>query len=310
MINSRSHGPITRHLLFLVLPVRSSTDVLANRAIGRTDGPMPKDRAKIWRSSALGDTLFLKAEYHELRFDPHFHDEFAIGVIDGGCQAFAYDNGRRLDFPMGSVALISPGIVHTGWPGVEEGWRYRMLYPSAGLVRTAATDIFGAGETPSFHRPGVVDAALAHALSRLHELSARSDTDPLHLESLFLQVVRHAFEHHAGRRSGPEMRCDRQSVAPMRDLLETEFQGPVALAALANVVGLSRFQALRHFKAVYGLPPHAYLRQVRVRRAQQLILGGEGLAAAAATVGFADQAHMTRIFRQIVGYTPGTLSRA
>ncbi|WP_167391984.1 AraC family transcriptional regulator [Mesorhizobium sophorae] len=286
------------------------TEVLANRAIGRTDGLMQEDRAKTWRSSALGDTLFLAAEYRQLRFDPHFHDEFAIGIIDGGCQAFAYDNGRRLDFPMGSVALIAPGVVHVGWPGVEEGWRYRMLYPPADLVRTAAADIFGDGETPGFHRPGVVDGVLAHALSRLHELSARSDTDPLQLESLFLLVIRRAFEHHAGRRSGPQTNGDRKLVAPMRDLLETEFQGPIALATLAGAVGLSRFQALRHFKAAYGLPPHAYLRQVRVRRAQQLILGGERLAAAAATAGFADQAHMTRIFRQIVGYTPGSLSHA
>jgi AraC-like DNA-binding protein len=267
---------------------------------------MSKDRAKTWRSSPLGDTLFLKADYYQQRFDRHFHDEFAIGVIDTGCQAFAYDNGRRLDMPMGSVALIAPGIVHAGWPGADEGWCYRMLYPSVELVRTATDGVFR--DMPSFHRPVVDDAALAQALSRLHALSAHSDTDPLELESLFLLIIRSAFERHAGGRSDPEKRGDRQSVTPMRDLLEAEFQGPITLAALADVVGLSRFQALRHFKAAYGLPPHAYLRQVRVRRAQQLILSGVGLAAAAATVGFADQAHMTRTFRRTVGYTPGSLS--
>src|SRR5258708_10968901 len=120
---------------------------------------MAKDRAKIWRSGALGNTLFLKAEYHKQRFDRHFHDEFAFGVIDSGCGACAYDSGRSLDMPMGSVALIAPGVVHAGWPGADEGWRYRMLYPSVDVVRTATER--GFGEMPSFHRPVVVDDALA-----------------------------------------------------------------------------------------------------------------------------------------------------
>lgn len=269
---------------------------------------MTKDRAVVWQNRILENTVFLKADYRELRFDPHFHNEFAIGVIDAGCQAFTYDNGRRLNFSKGSVALIAPGVVHVGWPGAEEGWRYRMFYPPAELVKTAAAEIFGDDTLPTFHQPGVVDVTLASAISRLHELSARSDADPLHLESLFLQLIRRAFERHAGRCNLPGQRRDQKLVAPIRDILESQFHGPIALEMLANAVGLSRFQALRYFKAAYGLPPHAYLRQIRIQRAQQLILNGESLATAAAIVGFADQAHMTRIFRQTLGYTPGAVA--
>jgi len=252
----------------------------------------------------------LTAEYHQQRFDRHFHDEFAIGVIDSGCQAFVYDNNRRLDMPKGSVALIAPGVVHAGWPGAEEGWRYRMLYPAAALVRAAVEDAFDGSDTASFHRPVVDDPALSLALSRLHGLSALAATDPLELESLYLLIIRRAFERHAGARPGAASDGDRRSVAPIREMLEADFHRPIALADLAARAGLSRFQALRHFKAVYGLPPHAFLRQIRVRRAQALIMRGEALAAAAAAVGFADQAHMTRTFRQTVGYTPGAFARA
>jgi hypothetical protein len=54
--------------------------------------------------------VFLQADFHAQRFDRHFHEEFVIGTIESGCQAFAYDQGRRLDMSSGSVALIAPGL--------------------------------------------------------------------------------------------------------------------------------------------------------------------------------------------------------
>ena len=108
-----------------------------------------RDSVNTWRSRALSDTLFLHAHYRTHRFDRHFHEEYAIGVIEGGCQAFSYDRGRRLDMPRGSVALISPGIVHVGWPGSEQGWSYRMLYPSVASLGEAAADIFGTSDVVS-----------------------------------------------------------------------------------------------------------------------------------------------------------------
>jgi pimeloyl-ACP methyl ester carboxylesterase len=67
------------------------------------------DRAQIWRAPHLHNTVFLRADLCAQRFDRHFHEEFAIGIIESDCQAFAHDQGRRLDIPSGSVALIAPG---------------------------------------------------------------------------------------------------------------------------------------------------------------------------------------------------------
>jgi AraC-like DNA-binding protein len=96
----------------------------------------------------------------------------------------------------------------------------------------------------------------------------------------------------------------------MRELIESRYDGPLTLAELSEAAGLSRFHALRQFRARFGLPPHAYLQQLRVRRARALILAGDALAETAFAVGFADQAHMTRAFRRTLGYTPGVLSRS
>ena len=66
-----------------------------------------------------------------------------------------------------------------------------------------------------------------------------------------------------------------------------------------------RFQLVRSFRAEVGMPPYAWLAQYRVGRARILLEQGCRPAEAAAATGFADQAHLTRWFRRVVGVTPG-----
>lgn len=271
---------------------------------------MPRDLAQTWRSPHLRDTLFLRADFRSQRFDRHFHEEYAIGVIDSGCQAFVYDRDRRLDMPGGSVALIAPGIVHTGWPGIAEGWRYRMMYPAAAIIEEAARDIFGPGPVPTFHRPVVSDPHLQALLARLHDASHEPAADAMELETLTLAAVRWAFQHHAGRRPPALASQHGHGMIAIRNLIESRYDEPLTLTVLSEAAGLSRFHALRQFSMHFGLPPHAYLLQLRVRRARDLVLAGGALADIAVAVGFADQAHMTRAFRRTLGYTPGALARS
>ena len=56
-----------------------------------------------------------------------------------------------------------------------------------------------------------------------------------------------------------------------------------------------------------GMSPHQYLVNVRVNSARALLTSGAGrrsLADVAAAVGFADQSHLTRQFKRVLGLTP------
>ncbi len=271
-----------------------------------------KDRQNstaLWQSPHLPGTLFLRADFKHHAFEPHFHEEYAIGVIDAGCQAFTYDRGRRLDMPRGSVALIAPGVVHTGWSDIEGGWCYRMLYPTLELVRDYARDIFGSDLLPTFHRPVVEDPQLFALLSRLHGCTADPNPEPLEIQELYLAIVEQALKRHAGRAAPKEGTRQAGPLALIRDLLNDQYEQSIGLAQLSEIAGMSKFRLLRQFRSAYGLPPHAYLRLCRVKRARDAILSGANLADAAFAVGFADQAHMTRAFRRTVGFTPGELQK-
>ncbi len=85
---------------------------------------------------------------------------------------------------------------------------------------------------------------------------------------------------------------------------------PISLADLARESGLSRFQLVRAFARATGLTPHAYLMQRRIDLARRLIADRTPLAEAAAASGFADQAHMTRLFVRNYGVAPGAYAAA
>ena len=67
---------------------------------------------------------------------------------------------------------------------------------------------------------------------------------------------------------------------------------------------------LRVFSKATGQTPHAYLVNLRVNLARELLATGTRPAEAAVAAGFSDQSHLTRVFKRIVGVTPGHYARA
>jgi transcriptional regulator GlxA family with amidase domain len=58
------------------------------------------------------------------------------------------------------------------------------------------------------------------------------------------------------------------------------------------------------------MSPHRWLLHARVRRAQQVLLEADArLAEVALASGFADQSHLTRVFRSLTGEAPGAWRR-
>jgi transcriptional regulator GlxA family with amidase domain len=96
--------------------------------------------------------------------------------------------------------------------------------------------------------------------------------------------------------------------AQIRTVLEVFHDDPslrITLAELARRVSLSTFQLIRAFQHRVGLPPHAYLKQLRITRAQRLLREGLSIADAALASGFSDHPHLTREFGPTLGMTPG-----
>ena len=70
----------------------------------------------------------------------------------------------------------------------------------------------------------------------------------------------------------------------------------IGLDELAEAVGVSRFRLSPSFEAAYGLPPHAYLVQLRLARAWRMLAAGSTPVTTASALGFADQSQLGRWF--------------
>lgn len=108
---------------------------------------------------------------------------------------------------------------------------------------------------------------------------------------------------------GPEPSAPARAVDVIRDYLEAHLSDRVTLADLARATGLTAYAVLRGFRRATGIPPHRYLTQLRVRKAGELLRAGHSPVMVASAVGFADQSHLNRHFRRLVGVTPGTFAR-
>jgi AraC-like DNA-binding protein len=267
---------------------------------------MAAEVARYWQHSAVAGVDLLRARFITHRYGRHAHETYTLGLIEAGTEEFEY-GGALMRATAGAVALLDPEVVHTGQAATAAGWSYRVLYPE---VSDVADGLGWPRGTPLFPQTVVYDPRSAALLRRAHQAAEHSDQ--LTSSSLLTAALAGLLTAHA-RPGGavtpaPAPRSP-AGIRAVRELLHERLADPPALAELAALTGLSQFAVLRAFRAQTGLPPHAYLNQLRVRRARALLDQGLGLAQVAVMAGFADQAHLTRHFKRVVGVPPGAYQR-
>jgi AraC family transcriptional regulator len=96
-----------------------------------------------------------------------------------------------------------------------------------------------------------------------------------------------------------------------KEAMDAGLDKEITIAQLAYDCGLSASQFARAFRQSTGYPPHRWLLQRRIERAQDLLLTSDKtLAEVARACGFYDQSHLTRAFGQSAGMSPGLWRRA
>lgn len=241
-------------------------------------------------------------------FPRHSHQHYGIGVIHRGAQR-SHSGRGMVEAGPGDTITVNPGEVHDGLPIGDAGRAWSMLYFEPAMIDDAADDIAeGAYGAREFHHPAMTDRKTAGLFLRLFAAMTGPDQDAssIRRDELLLSLLAGVI----GEETGEPMQAVPMAIRRARALIDDAPAVSVTLADLARESGLSRFQVLRGFARATGLTPHAYLMQRRIDLARSLIAGGMPLAEAAATSGFADQSHMTRLFVRNFGISPGVYADA
>lgn len=275
----------------------------------RPGGMGGAETIRLWNPQDLPGVEVLRASYRSQSFAWHAHETFAFGVVMRGGLAFRF-RGMHEVAPVGCVTLAFPGEAHTGHGMDRSGWSYRMFYADAALLEEVAREVAPNRKgLPPLLQGVVWDVSLAEAIGTLHRKVEEGTATPLELQERLQGVLERFVRCHARWDTAVSRRMEDGPAQRARTFLEIRAAERVSLAELARVAGCSPFRLVRAFRERYGLPPHTWQLQVRVRRSQELLRQGVGVAEAACVLGFVDQSHFSRVFRRIVGMTPGVYVR-
>ena len=261
------------------------------------------DRVRAWKPAIAGIREVLHAEFTEHAYPRHTHDDWTVFIVDAGAIRYGLDR-RENEAPNALVSILPPGVAHDGRPASAGGYRKRVLYVDTSVLPES---LIG----PAVDRPAVPDPRLAADVAALHDALACVD-DRLDAEARFADVadrIRASFEPEAVGSAGSSGAgrdvAGASAAEALRGYLDAHLFENVALADAANVTGWSVSRLACAFRTRFGMTPHAYVTGRRLDAARDRILAGQSLSDVAAEVGFCDQAHLTRRFRQFLATTPG-----
>lgn len=262
-----------------------------------------EDFSRFWRIPE-GDCELLSARYSTQSFGRHSHDRYAIGVISSGVEKLFYRGSHHLG-AAGSVVTISPGEIHDGLPGSDEGWMYRMLYiDPEWLNKVVFQDGVSSGHIHLFQQALTQDDVFAQSFLYHHQVIETSNPS-LERETILLELVAQLFQRNGVSIKSSDA-AERDAVKRIKKKLEDDFDKNIPLEDLAKLVDLDPLYMIRVFKKNVGISPHSYQIQKRIAHVQNLLRKGASIAQASFCCGFFDQSHMTRAFKRVVGVTPGS----
>jgi AraC-like DNA-binding protein len=261
----------------------------------------PGEWVRAWKPAVPGVHEVFHARFVNHAYPPHTHDSWTVFIVDEG--AIRYDLETRHRGAAGArVTILPPYVVHDGRPATGAGFRKRVLYLGSDVLDE---DLIG----PAVDDPDIEDRTLVRELGSLHEMLGAADTD-LAAETVLADVGSRIRAHLGARTKTPVDRPGDDVASDLRELLDDHVADGITLADAGRILHASPAHLVRCFSRAFGIAPHRYLLARRIDAARRRLLQGEPVAEVAASVGFHDQAHLTRHFRRHVGTTPASYASA
>lgn len=271
----------------------------------------PRSDVSLWRAPDLGADL-LRGQFANFAYDVHTHDTACFALLTQGAIRIR-TRGSEFIARRGDLYAIDADEPHAGWPVDDTGWKLRTIYVDMHYLQAQIGDERGARHV-SLAGPIIRDPELAAMLYGVHVCS-QTQGPPLVREEQYLAFIARLFERHARHAAAPDIAGNRahaeaHAVRLAKAFIDEHLHENVNLAMIARAAGLPVYRLFRAFDRSTGMTPHGYQRQARVRSAMTLIRRQRPLSDVAAATGFADQAHLTRAFRKVMGITPGRYKQA
>ncbi len=233
-----------------------------------------------------------------------------LEFIKTGKMDFAVGNCGTNSLGPGTYYIIAPGIVHSH--AVKEDISTIHVAVRPEFVRRVASEVgseSGLG-LPFFAPPARPASPAVEALLRRMVQEARHNSPwrRLLVDTLATELVIQLIRDHGVAVAQVQPADEADGVSRAIELILVNYDRDLPLQALAAEGGMSRYHFLRVFKKRVGLTPKAYLRQVRVEQAAELLRHSDlTVTEVAVRCGFKGPSRLAEAMRQTYGVAPGEL---
>lgn len=262
-----------------------------------------QDRIEYQRVDDMPGLVLGDGCYSEFRFEPHYHLDYHIGLVTGGVQRQKFQ-GQSVLLGPGRISIMPPGEIHDGHGEHDSVYQMKTFRLSPDLLNDDMLDISGRVFTPELAGEMLEDPRLAQGLLNLHSNIQRGvslQNEAVWLELLSLLVTQLQPVQTDTVKGG----LSEQHWQWVLEYCHAHIAEKITLQQLATLCELSRFQFLRRFERTTGLTPYAWLIRLRLERACLLLMApGANIAEVSQAVGFYDQSHFNRAFKQAYGLAP------
>ncbi|MCR2041456.1 AraC family transcriptional regulator [Parvibacter caecicola] len=220
-------------------------------------------------------------------FAAHSHRYYVIGRVRQGSRILEL-NGRALRIGPGDLIVFNPGDVHGCSHDGDELFAYDSVTIASDRLDNAVlvypdSDAMVAGE----------------AFEALMEaLDGNADEEVMERALYLANLLESDKAEHR-----PVAAHDNAALRAYAHLLG-HLAEPVSIKDLAADEGISEYTLIRAYRRRFSITPLQHLMSLRIECARELLAQGAAPSDVAAQTGFADQAHLTRTFKQRLGTTP------
>ncbi|GGM96623.1 hypothetical protein GCM10010967_32920 [Dyadobacter beijingensis] len=255
----------------------------------------PKN-AKPARSGASRETVLIVEDNAELR-------EYMASLLDSEYTIFKASDGAEA---LACARKVLPGLIITDL----------MMPKMDGMELTA---LIKSDERTS-HIPVILLTAKSGQESRIDGLKTGADdylTKPFSVEELTVRVgnlieLRKKLAERYRERirvhvtSAEEMSLDDKFLLKAKEIVEANMEDVLfSVEKMAEEMNLSRTQLLRKLKALTGLAPNDFIRDLRLQKAAEMIRQkADTITQIGYAVGFNDQSYFSKSFKKEFGETP------
>jgi AraC family transcriptional regulator len=145
-------------------------------------------------------------------------------------------------------------------------------------------------------------------LALWRELEQDTPAGKLYAQTAAQMLAVHLLRHYtstAGEIEAVSQGLTRHQVKRVTDFMRAHLSQDLSLDVLAQQIGFSPYHFARLFRQTLGESPHQFVLRQRVERAQHLLKEADvPLAHIALECGFANQSHLSLVFKRLLGLTP------